>query len=161
VKEFESQKNDWHLPFGETLQWDLIPVGVEVLPETLVMNKPPRIDVLIIRQQETAWTAEQLERLPDGIRQCTARYILLEFKYTQSINDDALYQSMAYDFLYRQSKKLKADQVQTFLVTGIKPQKNTRKAYGYDNMLYPGVYESQRQLEKRIQLINFVEEVGG
>ncbi len=73
-----------------------------MLPETLVMNQAARIDVLIIRQEDSAWTAEQLERsLPAGIRQCTARYILLKFKYTQSINDDALHQSLAYDFLYR------------------------------------------------------------
>jgi len=157
VKESELEKNDWHLPFGESLQWDLSPVGVLVLPETLVMNKPPRIDVLIIRQQETPWTAEQLERLPDGIRQCTAAYILLEFKYTQSINDKAMLQALAYDFFYKQSKTLTEDQVQTFLVTGIKPQQDTRKPYGYDNMLYPGVYHSQHQLEKRIQLISLNE----
>ena len=59
MKEPESQKNDWHWPFAETLQWDLIPVGVDVLPETRVMNKPPRIDILIIRQQETGWTPQQ------------------------------------------------------------------------------------------------------
>ncbi|HID99959.1 MAG TPA: hypothetical protein EYP59_06685 [Thiotrichaceae bacterium] len=157
MKESELEKNDWHLPFGESLQWDLSPVGVLVLPETLVMNKPPRIDVLIIRQQETPWTAEQLERLPDGIRQCTAAYILLEFKYTQSINDKAMLQALAYDFFYKQSKTLTEDQVQTFLVTGIKPQQDTRKPYGYDNMLYPGVYHSQHQLEKRIQLISLNE----
>ena len=64
---------------------------------------------------------------------------------------------MAYDFFYKQSKTLTEDQVQTFLVTGIKPQQDTRKPYGYDNMLYPGVYHSQHQLEKRIQLISLNE----
>jgi hypothetical protein len=61
------------------------------------ISNPPRVDVLILRQADTAWTAEQLERLPDGIRQSTASHILLEFKYTQSVNDDVLIQSLAYD----------------------------------------------------------------
>ncbi len=157
MEESELEKTDWHLPFGESLQWDLSPVGVPVLPETLVMIKTPRVDILIIRQQETHWTAEQLERLPDGIRQCTAPYLLIEFKYTQSLSDKAMLQTLAYDYFYKQSQKLKDEQVQTFLVTGIKPQQDTRKPYGYDNMLYPGVYHSQHQLEKRIQLISLNE----
>jgi hypothetical protein len=79
-EEAQSQQTNWHLPFGESLEWDLTPVGVPIYPEALVMSKPPRVDVLILRQPETAWTAEQQERLPDGIRQSTASHILLEFK---------------------------------------------------------------------------------
>jgi hypothetical protein len=157
MKTLELEKNDWHLPFAESLQWDLKPVGVPILPETLVMIKTPRVDILIIRQQEIPWTAEQLERLPDGIRQCTAPYILIEFKYTESLSDKAMLQTLAYDFFYKQSKKLTDEQVQTFLVTGIKPQQDTRKPYGYDKTLYPGVYHSPHQLEKRIQLISLNE----
>ena len=157
MKEPQSQPNDWHLAFAETLEWDLIPVGVHISPEKAVMSKPPRVDVLILRQQETAWDAKQLERLPDGMRQSTARQILLEFKYTQSIGDDAIIQALAYNLLYINYKKLKTDEVQTFLVSAIKPQQDTRKLYGYDNMLYPGVYNSQNQLEKRIQLISLNE----
>ncbi|MDM8567763.1 hypothetical protein QUF74_19215 [Candidatus Halobeggiatoa sp. HSG11] len=92
--------------------------------------------------------------MPDGIRQSTASHILLEFKYTQSISNDVVVQSLAYDLLYRNSKKLTADEVQTFLVSAIKPQEETRKAYGYENERYPGVYESHNQLEKRVQLIS-------
>ena len=157
MKEPQSNPNDWHLPFAETLEWDLTPVGVPVLPEVLVMSKRPRVDILILRQLEKAWTAEQLERLPDGIRQSTASHILLEFKYTQSINDDVLVQTLAYDLFYRNSKKLTVDEVQTFLVSGIKPQLDTRKPYGYENLRYPGVYDSHNQLEKRIQLISLNE----
>jgi hypothetical protein len=157
VKEPQSEQNDWHLAFAQTLEWDLIPVGIHISPEKAVMSKPPRDDVLILRQQETAWTQKQLNRLPDGIRQSTARYILIEFKYTQSISDDAMLQTLAYDLFYRNSKKLTTDEVQTFLVSAIKPQQDTRKAYGYDNMLYPGVYHSQNRYEKRIQLISLNE----
>jgi len=89
------------------------------------MIKSPQADILILRQQETAWTFEQLQRLPDGIRQSTARHILLEFKYTQSISNDAVVQTLAYDLFYRNSKKLTLDEVQTFLVSAIKPQEDT------------------------------------
>jgi len=156
MKESQPAQNDWHLSFGEVLKWDLIPVGVLISPEAPVMIKPPRADILIL-PQGSAWTSEQLERLPDGIRQSTARHILIEFKYTQSISDDAIVQSLAYDWLYRNSKKLTTDEVQTFLVSAIKPQENTRKTYGYKNQRYPGVYESQYQLVKRIQLISLNE----
>ncbi|MDM8567762.1 hypothetical protein QUF74_19210 [Candidatus Halobeggiatoa sp. HSG11] len=60
MQEFQLQKNDWHLSFAEALEWDLTPVGVSIYPETLVMNKPPRVDVLILRHPEMAWTDEQL-----------------------------------------------------------------------------------------------------
>ena len=103
------------------------------------MIKSPQADILILRQQETAWTFEQLQRLPDGIRQSTARHILLEFKYTQSISNDAVVQTLAYDLFYRNSKKLTLDEVQTFLVSAIKPQEDTRRSYGYENQRYPGV----------------------
>jgi hypothetical protein len=157
MKKLESQKTDWHLPFGETLEWDWIPIGIPIYPEALVMSKPPRVDVLILRQPETAWTAKQLERLPDGIRQSTASHILLEFKYTESINNDVVVQTLAYDLFYRNSKQLTLAEVQTFLVSGIKPQQNTRKLYGYNHKLYPGVYESENQVEQRIQLISLNE----
>ncbi len=153
MKEPQSQP----LAFAQALEWDLTPVGVPIFPETVVMSQLPRTDVLILQRQEAAWTAEQLERLPDGIRQSTARHILVEFKYTQSISDDAMLQTLAYDLFYRKSKKLTTDEVQTFLVSAIKPQQDTRKAYGYDNMLYPGVYNSQNRYEKRIQLISLNE----
>ena len=97
MKEPQSPQTDWHLSFGEALEWDLIPVGVSISPEAPVMIKSPQADILILRQPETAWTFEQLERLPDGIRQSTARHILLEFKYTQSISNDAVVQTLAYD----------------------------------------------------------------
>jgi hypothetical protein len=138
VNESQSQQTDWHLPFGESLEWDLTPVGVPIYPEALVMSQPPRVDVLIPRQPKTAWTAEQLERLPDGIRQNTASHILLEFKYTESISDNAIIQTLGYDLFYQNSKKLAMDEVQTFLISAKKPQKETQKAYGYDKMLYPG-----------------------
>ena len=49
------------------------------------------------------------------------------------------------------------DEVQTFLVSAKKPQQQTRKLYGYENQLYPGVFESQNRLERRIQLISLNE----
>jgi len=43
------------------------------------------------------------------------------------------------DLFYRNSKKLTLDEVQTFLVSAIKPQEDTRRSYGYENQRYPGV----------------------
>jgi hypothetical protein len=52
---------------------------------------------------------------------------------------------------------LPTEEVQTFLISAKKPQAQTRNTYEYNKMLYKGVYETQRQLEKRIQLISLNE----
>ncbi|MCK5524631.1 MAG: hypothetical protein KAI83_16015 [Thiomargarita sp.] len=50
------------------------------------MGKSPEVDILLFQRETLKWTIEQQERLPDGIRQSDARSILLEFKYTESVD---------------------------------------------------------------------------
>ena len=40
----------------------------------------------------------------DGVRDSTAGHVLLEFKYTESVNETALAQAVAYDHFYRQAQ---------------------------------------------------------
>ncbi|RKZ51678.1 MAG: hypothetical protein DRR08_29040 [Candidatus Parabeggiatoa sp. nov. 2] len=156
MEQQSSPKTSWHLSFAEALEWDLSPVDISVLPERRVMTEPPRADILLLRRNQPSWTNEQLERLPDGIRQSQASRILLEFKYSQSLDKNAMNQAIGYDHFYRDSKKLDETDVQTFLVSAKKPQLETRKPFGYEKRRYPGVYESQRILEKRILLISLM-----
>lgn len=58
---------------------------------------------------------------------------------------------------YKLSEEFTAQNVQTFLVSAIKPQPETREKFGYEEMRYPGVYESRRTLEQRIVLISLNE----
>jgi len=76
----------WHRLLGEVLEKLLTPVGLSVYTELSLMNRPPRADILILRRQPAHWTAPQLERLPDGVRDSQASHILLEFKYTESLS---------------------------------------------------------------------------
>ena len=90
------------------------------------MSESPKADILIIRREESQWTAEQFALLPDGIRDSQATDILIEFKYTQSFNENALQQALGYDFFYKQHQRPNAQEdVQTFLLSARKPRKET------------------------------------
>jgi hypothetical protein len=73
----KKSQNLWHVAFGEVLENLFPPLNIEVLTEVQIMNKSPKVDILLLDIQHAAWTTEQLQRLPDGIRQCKARQILL------------------------------------------------------------------------------------
>ncbi len=132
----------WHRLLGEVLEKLLTPVGLSVYTELSLMNRPPRADVLILRRKQARWTAAQLERLPDGVRDSQASHVLLEFKYTESLSAEALQQALAYDFFYRQTKELTHSDVQTFLLCAKQPLAGHLKEYGYMKTSLPGVYRS-------------------
>lgn len=79
---------------------------MQVITEFQVAPKPPLGNVLILRPEGDAWTEAQRERLPDGIRHSRASHILLEFKYSESVNDAAMRQAVMVDALYRRAKTL-------------------------------------------------------
>ncbi len=132
----------WHRLLGEVLEKLLTPVGLSVYTELSLMNRPPRADVLILRRKQAHWTAAQLERLPDGVRDSQASHILLEFKYTESLSAEVLQQALAYDFFYRQTQELTHSDVQTFLLCAKQPLADHLKEYGYVKTSLPGVYHS-------------------
>jgi hypothetical protein len=147
----------WHVAFGEVLENLFPPLNIEVLTEVQIMNKSPKVDILLLDIQHAAWTTEQLQRLPDGIRQCKARQILLEFKFTESVNEDAFIQARSYDHFYKKSQNLTDKQAQTFIVSAKKTWQKTRETWGYENMVYQGVYESHNECLKKIPLISLNE----
>lgn len=142
---------------GSLLEKLLPPVEISVYIEAPVMIEFPQVDILLLRRQHDFWTDEQRERLPDGIRDSQASHILLEFKYTESINKDALIQAQMYDFLYRQSQKLTDKDVQTFIISAKQPQPETLTKWGYIGTEYSGVYKSQNPLLITIPLLSLNE----
>jgi hypothetical protein len=94
-----------------------------------------------------------LARLPDGIRDSHASHILIEFKYTESVNEDAWLQTLGYDTFYKRAKHLAATEVQTFLVSAKTPQQDTLTEYGYLETAQKGVYRSQERLLRPITLL--------
>ena len=78
--------------------------------------------------------------------------MLLEFKYTESINESALAQAVAYDHFYRQAQRLSEEQTLTVVLSARTPQ-NTRLAeWGYEEE-QKGVFRSPLPLLRRVGLL--------
>ena len=134
----------------------LTPVGIEVRTE-IDVSGPPRADVLLLRHDHPRWTPEQMAVLPDGIRHSQAAQILIEFKYSESINEDALAQALIYDRLYRATLlKEKNDDVlvRTFLVSSKTPQPKTLQRFGLVSGRYAGVFRTEHDFIRPITLIS-------
>jgi len=95
-----------HQVLGRLLQLSLAPVEITVNVEVDLLGESPKADVLLLRREGVEWNAAQRERLPDGVRDSAAGHVLLEFKYTEPINESALTQAVAYDYFYRQAQRL-------------------------------------------------------
>ena len=137
-------KTLWHDWFGNLFKVSLIPTGLEVATDVPVMKQLPEADIVIIRRHSKIWTKEQLERLPDGIRHTRAKHVLVELKFTESINIDAICQIAGYYKFYKIHQKLtqKSD-LKCFLVSSKTPRKSTLKRFQYHKTIYPGVFKSK------------------
>jgi len=153
----KKQKTSWHRLLARLLELLLSPLNIEVHPDLSVMTDPPEVDILLLRRQTPKWTDAQRAFLPDGIRDSKASDILIEFKYTESFNEDALAQALGYDFFYKRAKQLGAQKVQTVLLSAKKPHSDTLNNSGYQPTEYPGVYRTQSFLSKRVLLLSLNE----
>ncbi|WP_349646238.1 hypothetical protein [Candidatus Parabeggiatoa sp. HSG14] len=95
------------------------------------MTEPPEADILLLRRQTAQWTAAQRALLPDGIRDSNSSHILIEFKYTQSFNENALQQALGYDFFFKQAKQLPDNDLQTVILSAKTPRTETLELLGY------------------------------
>lgn len=138
----ESSKTQWHTLLGTLLETLLTPVGIDASTNVAVMSCPPEADILLLRRHRHQWTAEQMARLPDGIRNSAASHILVEFKYTESLNDRAMRQAIGYDYFYQEAHELKRHELQTVVVSAKTPRDETLQRFGYDKTVWPGVYRS-------------------
>jgi hypothetical protein len=144
----------WHELFGGVLEEVLGPVGVRVQTSVMVSTTSPEIDILLMRNQEHAtWTPEQRAHLPDGIRESRATHVVIEFKYTESVTDEALQTLIGYEVFYRRSHHLDEETVLAVLVSAHTPRRATRQRWGYTHPEPAGVYWSTEYLLRRIPLI--------
>ena len=150
------EKTQWHRLLGKLLEELLTPVGISVYTDFPVMSNPPEADILLLKKVEHDWTPKQLQRVPDGIRDSKADHILIEFKYSESVNDRAVRQALGYDTFYRRSQQLPQNKVQTFLVSAKTPGKKVLEAFGYTPDRN-GVYYSSNCLLKMLPLISINE----
>jgi hypothetical protein len=149
----KTPKTRWHRLLGKLLEELLTPVGIDVSTELPVMADPPEADILLLRRENTKWSEEQSERLPDGVRDSPAGHILIEFKYTESVNLSAFRQTVGYDFFYKQSQNMSEHQVQTFLISAKNTHKATLDRFDYSPTDKDGVYRSGNPLLQSIPLL--------
>ena len=143
-----------HQLLGKLLEIVLTPVDVVVESEIQVMSEPPKADVLLLRRQGKQWSEEQRQLLPDGGRDRNAHHHLLECKFSESVNESALQQALSYDYFYRQTQQLKADELQTYVVSAQTPRAALLQRFGYQRAEHPGVYvTAQPMLEKVVLLV--------
>lgn len=156
TENLDAPKTSWHLLFSKLFEELLPPVGISVQHNVELMSQSPEADILLLRR-EKAWTKAQRERLPDGIRDSHARHLLLEFKYTESITDSAIRQTLVYDTLYKKHQDLSEAEVQTFLISAKKTQSERLANWGYVSTEQAGVYHNPLWLLKDIPLISLNE----
>jgi hypothetical protein len=150
-----AEKNRWHLFLGTILKELLTPVGVTVLTEVPVRSEPAKADILLLRKDKPDWTLEQKAVLPDGIRDCRAEQVLIEFKYTENFSEEALFQTIEYQRNYLEFNQLKPTQLQCFLVVAQHPLDKNLQEFGYHILDKKGVYFSKTdRLARRIPLIS-------
>jgi hypothetical protein len=135
-------KTKSHLLFGKLFKAIMAPLGVVVSTEFKIMSDSPRADILIIKKRSGKWSQKQLKMIPDGIRESEARYIILEFKYTQSLSDKSFQQALGYDYFLGEHYHLKRNDFQTFIVSAITPRQEILIDYGYSQTGTNGVYKS-------------------
>ncbi len=150
----KKQKTSWHRLLARLLELALSPVNIEVLPDVSVMTNPPEADILLLRRQAAQWTAAQHALLPDGIRDSKASHILIEFKYTESFNEDALAQAIGYNFFYKRAKKLAKKELQTVILSAKTPQPKALKRLDYFKTRTVGVYRSKKPMSAPVLLLS-------
>lgn len=152
-----SSRTLWHQMLGRVLQELLPPVGISVHVGFPVMSESPEVDILLLRRENEDWTLAQLSRLPDGVRESRAHHIILEFKYTESINEMAFQQALGYEHLYINAQKVTNDAVQTLERCAKQTQPSRLKKWGYVRTKHQGVYQSHYPLLDQITLLSLNE----
>ena len=144
----------WHQLIAAAFELLLQPLGVDVGKELPVVEESPRLDMRLLRKGPETWDFLQRKWLPDGIRDCHARHIVIELKYKETINTNALIQTLMYDYLYVRKLKLKPEEYQTFLVSCTTPRASRLELMGYRETEVSGVYTCSRDPYNRIIFID-------
>ena len=154
-KKPNEEKTYWHNWIGDYFKIRLSDVNIDVRLEYPVMTHIPKADILILNKKNKGrWTKAQYAKLPDGIRGCSKQHILIELKYTESLNINTFLQVFGYYFFYKRSKELKNNQIGLFIISSKSPSKKTLKEYAYKKTKLPGVYKSKARFLNMITIIS-------
>ena len=146
------KRTRWHRILGTVLKEWLTPVGITVHTEVPVMTEPPKLDILLLKNNHKGNTELQRERLASGLRDCKADTLIIEFKYTESVNSDTLALTGGYDAFYRRAHDLSRNEVHTFILSSKTPRAETLKSHCYQET-GPGVYTSSIPMLSHLTII--------
>jgi hypothetical protein len=85
------------------------------------MGKSPVIDLVLRKSEGRYWSEQQRDRLCEGVRDSEAPTVVIELKYTESVNIHVLKMAMGCDEYYCQSHDLKPDEMDLFVVSSKTP----------------------------------------
>ncbi|MGN7614444.1 hypothetical protein ACQZV8_20430 [Magnetococcales bacterium HHB-1] len=129
----------WHCFIGDMLKTLLQPVGIEVRSEVQIVESP-KADLVLIRRKGKQWTKQQRVLLADGLRDLNADHILAELKITESLNEAALQQTLAYDRMFRTTEELPRERLQSVLISAKTPKGDILQKFGFEPLEQAGVY---------------------
>ena len=69
-------------------------------------------------------------------------HVLIEFKYSESVNQDVLFQALSYRHLYLKVQKLKPERLHTVIISSKTPSQKFRMDFGYQESYRLGVWRS-------------------
>ncbi|MEO5332450.1 MAG: DUF4351 domain-containing protein [Magnetococcus sp. YQC-5] len=133
----------WHALLGKLLEETLTWCGVSVQTEVDVVSASPKADIILLRREGETWTETQKMWLADGLRDTTAREVMLEFKFTESLSEFVIAQLFVYDHLYRVKQKLSRSELQSFLLLAKTPTTDTMERFGFAPTDKAGVYATR------------------
>jgi len=148
----DTARVQYHRLLGSGMRLSLAAVQVNVTTESSILSESPRVDILLLRREGTAWTEAQRARLPDGIRDSSAAHILIEFKYTESVNEDGILQAVAYDLFHRQVQRLSRRQTLPVVLSAKTPQRSRLAKWRFKES-QRGVFRTNLPFVGRVMLL--------
>ncbi len=149
----KKSQTQWHRILGQLFKLSLTSLNVTVSSDFPLLSHPPRGDVLLLRRQQSGWTEAQRAFLPDGVRHTDSQHILIEFKFTESLNEAVLAKTLGYEVLYQEHQELTAQAISSFILSAKTPQSSFLEAHRYKVTDYSGVYRSSTPLLTRVPII--------
>lgn len=148
-----SERTRWHCLLGRVLAEPLTRLGVTVQTEVDVTGGSPKADIILLRREGDDWTEEQKSWLADGLRDTPARELLIEFKFAESVNEEAIAQLFVNDTLYRARQRTRPEELSSFLLAARTPRAELMQAHGFKAIGQPGVYATEYPQFSRLRVI--------
>ncbi len=153
MKKNKKKPLPFHSWLGKLMEELLTPVDVTVKQEYEIMAQSPRTDYFLLGHHHTGWSEAQQQRLPDGIRDLQVSQVLIEFKFTESVNEETLVKAAADWMRYRDYAKLSADAVKMVVLSSKITVSELLKTCGYKPSDKSGVYRSEQAAFRFVDLI--------